>query len=126
MAGKLVHFEVPAREGDRARSFWSGVFGWRFDDAGMPDLDYHMVRTGEDQGGAVYTDDETGGKGVVVYFDTDDIDASIAKVKELGGSAEEKMPVPSMGWFVACKDNQGTAFSLWQADDNAPMPEGMG
>ena len=62
----------------------------------------------------------------VVYFDTDDIDASIAKVKELGGSAEEKMPVPGMGWFVACKDDQGTAFSLWQADDNAPTPEGMG
>src|SRR3954447_17975831 len=79
MAGKLVHFEVPSRDGDRARSFWSGVFGWQFDDAGMPDLDYHMVRTGEDQGGAVYTDDETGGKGVVVYFDTDDSDASIAK-----------------------------------------------
>ena len=62
----------------------------------------------------------------MIYFDTDDIDASIAKVKELGGSTEEKMPVPGMGWFVACKDNQGTTFSLWQSDESAPMPEGMG
>jgi predicted enzyme related to lactoylglutathione lyase len=36
------------------------------------------------------------------------------------------MPVPGMGWFVACKDDQGTAFSLWQGDQSAPMPEGMG
>jgi predicted enzyme related to lactoylglutathione lyase len=28
-----------------------------------------------------------------------------------------------MGWFVACKDNQGTTFSLWQSDESAPAPE---
>ncbi len=34
----------------------------------------------------------------------------------------DKMPVPGMGWFVACKDNQGTEFSLWQNDESAPTP----
>ena len=56
---------------------------------------------------------------MIVYFDTDDIDASIAKVRELGGSADDKQPVPQQGWFAGCKDTEGNAFSLWQSDSNA-------
>jgi predicted enzyme related to lactoylglutathione lyase len=40
-------------------------------------------------------------------------------VKELGGSAEDKMPVPTHGWFAACKDTEGNSFSLWQGDSSA-------
>jgi predicted enzyme related to lactoylglutathione lyase len=120
MAGKLVHFEIPAGDTGRAKGFWSGVFGWEFGDSAMPEGEYYLVRTGEDQGGAVMS--SQGSPGIVVYFDTDDIDASIAKVNELGGSAEEKQPVPGIGWFVSCTDNQGTRFSLWQNDESAPAP----
>ena len=35
------------------------------------------------------------------------------------GQAEEKMPVPAMGWFAACKDSEGNAFHLWQMDRSA-------
>ena len=122
MAGKVVHVELPAQDSAQATEFYGALFGWQFQSYG--DQDYHMARTDEQQGAAVSGGDS--GSSPIVYFDTDDIDASISKVKELGGSAEEKMPVPGMGWFVACKDNQGTTFSLWQADDSAPMPEGMG
>ena len=53
MAGKLVHFELPASDTSRAKGFWSGVFGWEFGDSAMPDIEYSVVRTGDDQGGAV-------------------------------------------------------------------------
>jgi uncharacterized protein len=122
MAGKVVHVELPAQDSGQAKEFYGALFGWQFQSYG--DQDYHMTQFDESSGGAITGGDTS--HNPVVYFDTEDIDASIAKVKELGGSAEEKMPVPGMGWFVACKDNQGTAFSLWQADESAPMPEGMG
>jgi len=54
-----------------------------------------------------------------VYFDTDDIDATIGKVRERGGKAEDKMPVQGYGWFAACSDTEGNAFSLWQSDQSA-------
>ena len=53
------------------------------------------------------------------HFDTPDIEASIAKVRELGGEAGEKTPVPTHGWFAACKDSEGNAFHLWQGDPSA-------
>ncbi len=121
MAGKMVHFEVLARDTDRSTQFYSSVFGWQFGDSGMPGIDYRMVRTGETQGGAVYTS-EGGKRGPIVYFDTDDIDASVAKVRELGGEATDKQPIPGVGWFAECKDPEGTEFSLFQSDESVPPP----
>ena len=117
MPGKLVHFELPVQDVDRAKRFWSGVFGWEFGDSAMPDFQYFMVRTGEDQGGAIFPADEPA-TNPIVYFDTDDIDASIAKVKELGGTAEDKTPIPHVGWFTRCVDTEGINFSLFQSDES--------
>ncbi len=118
MAGKLVHFELPAQDATRAKAFWSGVCGWEFGDSAMPDFEYYMVQTATDQGGAVYPA-QAGEKGVIVYFDTDDIDASVAKVREQGGQAEDKQPIPHVGWFARCTDTEGNAFSLYQGDESA-------
>lgn len=115
MPGKLVHFELPAKDTDRAKKFWSGVFGWDFGDSAMPGMEYYMVRTGEDQGGAVYPAEESGMK---VYFDTDDIGASIAKVRDGGGASEDKQPIPHVGWFTHCTDTEGNNFSLFQSDES--------
>jgi hypothetical protein len=115
MPGKLVHFELPAQDTDRAKKFWSGVFGWEFGDSAMPGMEYYMVRTGEDQGGAIYPDDKSGMK---VYFDTDDIDASIAKVRGGGGKSDDKQPIPHVGWFAHCTDTEGNNFSLFQSDES--------
>jgi len=116
MAGKLVHFEIPAGDAERAKGFWSGVFGWEFGDSAMPGVEYYMVRTGEDQGGAVMPSE--GPFGIVVYFDTDDVDASIAKVRENGGRADDKQPIPHVGWFTSCTDTEGNHFSLFQSDES--------
>jgi predicted enzyme related to lactoylglutathione lyase len=118
MAGKIVHFEVPAGDADRASRFYGELFGLQIGDSVMEGFDYRMFQTAEDQGGAVMPSDKAG-SGLIVYLDTDDIDASVAKVRELGGTADDKQPVPTHGWFAACKDTEGNEFSLWQADSNA-------
>jgi predicted enzyme related to lactoylglutathione lyase len=118
MAGKMVHFELPAADAERAKRFWSGVFGWEFGDSAMPDMEYYMVRTGEDQGGAVYPSPDTAGTGTIVYFDTDDIDTAITNARAGGGSAEDKAPIPHVGWFARCKDTEGNSFSLFQSDES--------
>ena len=84
----------------------------------MPDFDYRMFQSAEDQGGAVMASDKPG-SGYVVYLETDDIDASVAKVRELGATAGDKQPVPTHGWFSPCTDTEGNKFSLWQSDPNA-------
>jgi uncharacterized protein len=116
MAGEIVHIEFPATDTDRAQAFWAGLFGWEFGPA-MAEVDYRMARLSDTSGAAIMQSQETGNPNY--YYDVADIDASIAKVKELGGEAGDKQPVPTHGWFAAAKDTEGNSFFLWQGDPNA-------
>ena len=107
MKGKIVHIEIPADDTQRAMKFWGDVTGWQFKNyaegqEGAPE--YNMFE-GE-PGGGLYPARE-GEKGIKVYFEVDDIDAELEKIREAGGTIEEKMPVPSMGWFARGDGHRG-------------------
>ena len=122
MPGQIVHIEIPEDDTGRGREFWGSLFGWQFESYPGPS-EYHMTRISDEQGAAI-TNMEPGKKGVRVYFDVDDINAGAARVKELGGEANDPGPVPGMGWFATCSDPQGNEFGLWQTDPTAPEPTG--
>ena len=117
MAGKPVHIEIPAADAATASAFWGALFGWQFQAFEGAPSPYLMTRFTDESGGAIYEDPAD--RGMRVYFDVDDIDAGAGKVRELGGEAEDKMPVQGYGWFAGCKDTEGNAFSLWQSDESA-------
>jgi len=104
--GKIVWFEVAGDDGNRARQFYGSLFGWTFQPFGE-EGDYQMT-----DGGAVYTNKD--GKGIIVYFGSSDLDASIARVKELGGEAGEPHEIPGTGRYTICTDSEGNAFGLYQ------------
>jgi predicted enzyme related to lactoylglutathione lyase len=118
MPGEIVHFEIPADDTTKSREFWGSLFGWQFEAFPGP-FEYHMTRISENTGGAI-TDMEPGKQCLRVYFDVDDINAGVARVKELGGEANDPRPVPNMGWFSTCTDPHGNDFGLWQNDPSAP------
>jgi predicted enzyme related to lactoylglutathione lyase len=118
MAGGLVHFELGATDLERAKRFYGSLLGWSFEEYGGP-TEYTVVRAEEGSpGGGIYKAAQPSGS-PLVYFGTDDIEASLAQVRDLGGQPGEKKPVPGMGWYAACTDTEGNAFSLWQTDDSA-------
>jgi uncharacterized protein len=123
MPGRLVHFEFPVEDAERAKQFWSSLFGWQFQSWDGP-VEYHMTQAGGDPGGALFPS-ENAGRGANVYFDVDDIKDGLARVRELGGEAEEAMPIPGVGWSAFCKDSEGNSFGLYQSDESAPVPEGQ-
>ena len=122
MPGQMVHIEIPADDTAASRAFWGSLFGWTFDAYPGGEGEYHMARLSDTSGSAI-TNMEPGKRGTRTYFDVDDINAGAAKVRELGGHADDPMPVPSMGWFATCRDPHGNDFGLWQTDPSAPMPE---
>ena len=122
MAGQPVHVEIPASDTAKGREFWGGLFGWQFQEFPGP-FEYHMARI-SDQAGVAITNMEEGKQGLRTYFDVDDINASVARVRELGGEGGDPAPVPGMGWFSVCKDSLGNDFGLWQIDTSAPEAAG--
>jgi uncharacterized protein len=119
MPGEIVHIEIPADDTGKAQEFWGSLFGWQFEAYPGPS-EYHMTRIGERSGAAI-TNMEPGKRGTRAYFDVDEIDEGVARVKELGGTAGDPMPVPGMGWFATCTDPHGNEFGLWQGDPNASL-----
>ena len=118
MAGAPVHIEIPAQDSAKGREFWTGLFDWQFEEIPGP-VEYHMTRVTDTTGGAIYNNPEGNTAGLRVYFDVDDINQGAARVRELGGEANDPQPVPGMGWFAGCKDASGNDFGLWQNDTSA-------
>ena len=115
MAGRLTHFEIPAEDTARAREFYSGLFGWTYDTWDGP-VEYHQLQ-GEPSG-AIYPK-QGGEPGPRIWFDTDDVDAHIERVRELGGEASDRDAIPGVGWFTICKDTEGNEFGIVQSDPTA-------
>jgi uncharacterized protein len=116
MAGKLVHFEIPAADTERARSFYASLFGWEYEPWDGP-VEYHSLTGTPDPSGAIYPRQEK--ENVRIWFDTDDLDGDIARVRKLGGEASDRAPIPGVGWFTICKDTEGNEFGIMANDPSA-------
>ena len=116
MAGKLVHFEIPAADTGRARSFYNGLFGWEYQPWEGP-MEYHTLTDIQDPSGAIYPRQKK--ENVRIWFDTNDLDADIARVRELGGEASDREPIPGIGWFTICTDTEGNEFGIMANDPSA-------
>lgn len=108
MSGQINWIELPAADTATARAFYGGLFGWTTSDFGG---DYHVIDNGPAGAIAPREEDFTHPR---VYFATDDIDSSVKRVHELGGTAQDVQTVPEVGRIVHCRDDQGTPFSLYQ------------
>jgi predicted enzyme related to lactoylglutathione lyase len=122
MAGRVVHFEIPIDEADRAGMFYRDVFGWQVQQWGSEP--YWTVSAGDRAGdgaeGALAPRSEAP-EGVLVYVAVDDIDATLAKVKQAGGDPlTGRMPIPSMGWSARFRDSEGNQVGLFQHDPSVP------
>ena len=120
---KVVHFEIPYGDAERATKFYSEVFDW--DIEAVPEMNYHMVRTVEVDkkrmpkakgaiNGGMFKRDELL-KGPLITIDVKDIDDTIEKIEENGGKVVKgKMSVGDMGYVAYFSDSEGNIVGLWE------------
>lgn len=113
----IVHFEIPADDPTKLSKFYSDVFGWKFEKAGMPDMEYWVISTGprgKSVGGGMYKKNGPG-DGPRNFIAVDKIDRAIEAFKAAGGKeVVGKMEVPQMGWSYIGLDPEGNAIALWE------------
>ena len=110
MANKIIWFEVLGENGDKLRTYFAELFGWKY--KAVAGMDYGM------------TDPEltgiAGGVGVTLgkaswatfYVGVEDIEAALQKAKRLGG--KELMPVTRLPdvTFAVFADPEGHPIGL--------------
>ncbi|HET8922828.1 MAG TPA: VOC family protein [Candidatus Acidoferrum sp.] len=119
---RVIHFEIPASDPERASKFYQKVFGWKFDKWAGP-MEYWMVTTGPEgkpgiNGGMLR---KPGPVSVTTNtIDVESVDAATAAVMKAGGKQiMPKSPIPGVGYFAYCEDTEGNMFGVMQADKNA-------
>ena len=125
MSGRVVHFEVPFEDQERAAGFYAGAFGWQLQ--AIPEMSYVMVTTGPTRplgGGPEEPGFVNGGMlarsaevtAPVVTIEVDDVAAALAEVERLGGrTVEGRTPVGDMGWSGYFRDTEGNLMGLWES-----------
>jgi uncharacterized protein len=123
MSGRIVHFEMPADDMERAQAFYKDAFGWQL--TPMPEMSYTMVVTTptDDQGmptepGAInggLTPRQSPVSTPTLTIGVDSVDEALATVEKHGGKVVAgKMAVGDMGFVGYFSDTEGNVVGLWQ------------
>lgn len=114
MGNPVVHFEVVGADGPKLQSFYRDAFGWTVDTDNP--MDYGIVDNGGEgiNGGVAASPDGTAY--ATFYVQVDDLQATLARIEELGG--QTVMPVfevpggPTLAMFT---DPAGNRIGLVRA-----------
>jgi uncharacterized protein len=123
MSGKVVHFELPADNVERARTFYKKTFQWEMQP--MPEMNYTMVQTtpvdanqmpkepGAINGGIAARGSPI--KAPVITIAVEDIEATLKQVAKNGGKmVAGKQSIGDMGFTAYFQDPEGNVVGLWQ------------
>jgi predicted enzyme related to lactoylglutathione lyase len=122
MSGRVVHFEIPFDDGDRARAFYSQAFGWQM--MPMPEMGYTIVMSGPSgeqgptepgfiNGGMMQRQEPFTSPNLVL--DVDNLESALKAVNAAGGTTvSERQAVGDMGFTAYFKDTEGNLVGLWE------------
>jgi predicted enzyme related to lactoylglutathione lyase len=123
MMNRVVHFEIPADNVERAKKFYSENFGWRLTQLGPEVGNYVLVQTGptDEKGmpkenafinGGLMKRDASAASPVLVIA-VDDADATVDKVKKSGGKqVGEIVDIPNVGRYGRVRDTEGNVIGV--------------
>jgi predicted enzyme related to lactoylglutathione lyase len=125
---KVVHFEIPADDRERAKEFYRSAFEWELEDADMGDGNIYtsLITTPFDQqtrlptepgaiNGGLYVRSPDAPSTPVITIGVDAIDESLKKIEAGGGSVvQPRTEIPNLGAFAYFKDSEGNVVGLWE------------
>jgi len=122
MSGRVVHFEIPYDDGDRASAFYEKAFGWNL--MSLPEMGYTLVTSGPsgDQGpteagfingGMMQRQEPFTAPNIVI--DVANLEDALKAVNEAGGTTvSERQAVGDMGFAAYFRDPEGNLVGLWE------------
>lgn len=123
----VVHFEMPAKDHERVKNFYTQVFGWQMNQLGPEMGNYILAGTspvdenqmflkkGVINGGFFDYKDEVGFNAPHVVIEVKDLIKSIELVKKAGGEVMgDTMEIFGIGKYQSIKDSEGNVVGMLQ------------
>jgi len=118
----IIHFEIPAQDVDKLKSFYENLFGWKIVKTPGDFMEYWVIQTvpTDDKGmpmrpgvnGGMYKK-QSESNIPVNYIRVEDIDKALNDVVKLGGKVTMgKQEVPGIGYVAQIRDPEGNPIAM--------------
>lgn len=115
--GLFAWYELQTSDSDAAKSFYTGLFGWTWEDSPIgPDEFYTMLKLNGKNVSALHKDTRSPAPPHWnCYISTDNADNTASKAKSLGGNViMEPFDVMTHGRMAVIQDPTGAVFCIWE------------
>ena len=137
----VIHFEMPAKDSERARNFYESVFGWQITPLGPEMGDFSLAFTTETDenrmptklgaiNGGFYKKSKSDEHTKITIL-VDDLREFMKKIKAAGGEflpggqGGEVDEIPGVGLFATFMDTEGNAVTIYEDRSPNPTPSQM-
>jgi hypothetical protein len=124
---KVVHFEIPVDDMERAKGFYRSIFGRELSDWPMADGGVYVGARSVAVGDDGFTPKESGAinggmvarsgnvPAPIVTMSVASIDEHLKKIEIGGGKiVKGKTEIAGMGYYAYVKDSEGNTIGLWE------------
>ncbi len=109
----IDYIEIPARDLKSSRAFYAAAFGWTFNDYGPAYAGIRRVDGDGEVGGLAATEDDITSGGLLVLLYSDDLDATLAAIRDAGGSIVKEPYAFPGGSRLHFADPSGNELGVW-------------
>ena len=111
---KISHIEIPTKDRTKSAKFYEELFGWEIQSMDKKGFPYTVWQSGNVRGGFPELDELYKPGDVVVYIDSDDIEADLKKIEATGGKTLlGKTEIPGVGIYAFFADPTGNRMALY-------------
>ena len=110
----IVHIEIPAQGRVELAKFYAETFGWEIEAMDPRGMAYTIWKTGNMRGGFPDVDENVKSGDVLIYLDSEDIEADLKEITARGGKTLlGKTEIPGVAWYALFADPSGNKLGLY-------------
>ena len=107
----VCHFDLPSTNLEKSKSFYEKLFGWKIDTFSDENL---ICMLHETESGGFYKVDKITPSLVSIYYQVEDIPATLEKAVSLGGKIlNEKRSIGEHGYIASFEDTCNCKIDIW-------------
>lgn len=123
MSGRFVWQDLVTSDPNKAKAFYTSLFGWTVQPQDMGGTNYDMIHAGEVGIGGITPLDPA--QGMPTHWVSHlhvpgTLDDAMAKVTEFGGTVIQPLDVPGVGRMAFVQDPQGALFWVFEPTELEP------
>ena len=118
-AGRFIWREAVSTDVEKTIAFYGELFNWKAERMDMGDMEYTMLKSGEDIVAGVLASPMPGvPSNWLSYIAVDDVDAAAAHATGNGGSVlQPALDIPNVGRAAVVQDSTGAVFAAFKGVD---------